>query len=1724
MIPTQADVQLTEVDYDPFATPELARAVPTTDAQREVWLADQLGEQASLAFNESISLEIAGALRVQEFQDSLLALTDRHESLRSTFSSDGMNMLIAPRGALQAEIVDLCALTPAEREQAVAAQRAAAVTHPFNLVDGPLVRATLLRLAPDRHEFVLSAHHIVCDGWSFAVIARDLMRIYASLSDGSGTSALPQADSFGDYALGEHDPAFVAQVGADEHYWVSLFDRGVPTLDLPTDRPRGSVRGFSSHREDLRIEPALVDAARKLGAASGASLFATLFGLFGALMSRLGADESGDVVVGVPSAGQAARDATQLVGHCVNLLPVRLAVDPGQPVEALLRRASGAVLDAYDHQACTFGRLLSKLAITRDASRLPLVSVQFNIDSPIDPADLAAPGLAVSLRSNPRAFENFELFVNATQIEGAVVLECQYNTELFDAETVRRWLQLYRALVERAVADPRRPVSELFGATHEDLERLAACNATVADYPADRRVEQLFAAQAARTPDAIAVVSGGQRVSYRELAQRADAVAAALAEQGLGAGNLVGMACGRNVHMLASMLGILQTGAAYVPLDPGFPAERLAHMCEDAELAWVVTDRSVSLPALGAARLLQADELAPRAFAAREAGDVEAPAYVIYTSGSTGKPKGVAVPHRAVSNFLASMAREPGLRADDRLVAVTTTSFDIAVLELFLPLTVGAQVILADRETVLDGQRLRALIEQHQATVLQATPSGWRVLIEAGWAGHAGFKALVGGEALGEDLAAQLVARTGETWNMYGPTETTVWSTCWRVPGQRQGIRIGTPIANTQIHVLDERLQTCSIGVPGEIYIGGDGVAIGYLHREALTAERFIADPSAPGQRIYRTGDRGRWRNDGTLEHMGRLDFQVKVRGYRIELGEIESCLARHPGVEQAVVVLREDDPGDLRLVGYAVPRAGEIEVAEVREFLRRSLPDYMVPSHIVALPTIPLLPNGKIHRKALPKPNVDAAPRAKAAAPTTPTEAAVLETMERVLNLRGLGIDDDFFALGGHSLLASRLTATLNKTFTLSLPLRTVFESATARRLAHAIESGRGAAAPAAPALVRVADQTQAPLTVMQERIRFMEEMHPGRVVYNTPSAHRLTGPLDRPALEQALRSMVQRQPALRSCVVKGPDGALLKVLADVPLDLPFADLSALPRADRDADLMRRLQAIIDQPMALDRAPLFRVALFRMDETEHVLLFMVHHIVWDGWSFDLFYREMSAAYAAALRGEASALPLPAVSYVDFAHWHKAWMASDACRAQVGFWRERYAAIESPKALPTDRPRGPGMTGVGAVEWVHVDKELTERLRGVAQAGGTTLNMLILGVYAAMMSEAVQGRSIVVGVPVRGRGQLETESVMGFFNNLLPLHFDVHASTPLSAWFAKVKRDLLDAFAHQDVPFERLASEPELARHAGKAGLYQTLFSFQDARERERHWGPLSHSSVLVMQKGATEDFSLWLMEVPAGLEGGFNFNADLFDAGTVRMFRDRLIGLLQRTARHPELPLGELLGLPGADRDAFMAWLNTRAEAVPTVASVSVRAAVLSAGQARLAGIWSELLGIPATDIHPADNFFDLGGSSLLAMRAIELTRARLQLSIEPRRYAVETLAQLAPADSGQVSGPVAEVARLWADLLGIDASSIRPEDNFFDLGGSSLLAMRFVDVAQRELALVVEPQRLVSSSLAQVAEAAVPVDQELAAAEAAAASAAQPQGLLSRVLRRAGWPTRAR
>ncbi len=1656
---------LAAVDYNPFAQAMLARVVPVTEPQREVWLADKLGSEGSLAYNESVSLHLHGPLDEIALRAAVCELGERHESLRATISPSGDELCIAEDFVLDTIRHDFSSLDTDARDSAVRARLKSVVETPFDLERGPLLRAELLALAQDEHLLLLTAHHIVCDGWSFGVLVRDLASAYARHVGQPGEDQ-PDEDqapvSFSEYAWSQATVAQTPQFQEDEQYWLSRFSQSIPSLDLPVDRARPRWRTFTAAREDVMLDAQLVAGLRKLGARRGASLFASLFTGFTTLMRRLSGQS--DVVVGIAAAGQSVGGHEMLVGHCVNILPVRLDVDAGTGFAAVLDATSANLLDAFEHQQYTFGTLLQKLAIPRDPSRLPLVNVLFNLDQPLNDA-VRFPGLEIEFCANARSFENFELFVNAVPVNGGLRLECQYNRDLYDAATIRRWMGALDTLLRAAIAEPDRAWDQLDWLSAQERQAARALQPPPSDYNAGLLVQQRFAGHAATTPERIAIAFARLELSYADLDRRSNAIAHALRARNVARGALVGVCLEREPDLYAAVLGILKAGAAFVPLDPTYPKDRLNFMVGDAGLAAVVS-KAALLGTLDYARaqtlVLDADldssawnRVEPLAADERSA-TAESPAYVIYTSGSTGKPKGVVVPHRALVNLLCSMQVAPGLNADDRLVAVTTMSFDMSIPELFLPLAVGARVVVASRDDARDGLALRRLLETSGATIMQATPSGWRVLIDAGWrgdrSGGAGFKALAGGEGLPQDLATTLRDRCGELWNMYGPTETTVWSTCAHLRAPEQGVSIGTPMANTLVWVLDERGELCPIGVPGEIWIGGDGVTLGYLNRPELTAERFVADPFSdiPGARMYRTGDRGRWRNDGTLEHLGRLDFQVKVRGYRIELGEIEANLASHPDVARCVVIAREDRPGDVRLVGYVVAHSGRDPDEEaLREHLRAALPAYMVPQHMVRLSAIPLSPNGKVDRKALPTPGVDSQRTAERIAPRTELERAVAAVMEDVLALPGIGVDDDFFALGGHSLLAAQLTSRLNRELGVALSMRALFDAPTVARLAELLSSDAAIAAPASK-IVRRADQRRAPLSLMQERLHLLDQFNPGQLSYNTPSAHRLSGPLDVVLLDRAVRDLAQRQTVLRTTIGMEDDEPVQIIHDDIDTGLLQAiDLTQLPASTREAELAQRLRALVEVPFTdLSQAPLFVARLYKLDTDMHVLFFMPHHIIWDGWSFDLVYAQLSEIYAAHVGDRAPVLPELPVTYGDYSAWHREWVHGPEYARQLAFWRDRLGGhggerLNRARALPTDKPRRPGMSGHGSSQVVAIPKDLTVALRETGLRMDATLFVTLLTAYYALMSRVTGEGDLIVSTPVRGRNSAQVEDLMGYFTNLLPLCVQIDPAQPFADAVRAVKAVVLDSFACPDIRLEDLARELSLRSNGGGAMLYQSLFSFQDIRQRLTQWGPLQHERVEVFQPGATEDLGMWFIEDHGGLSGGLVYNAEIFHDETILLLRERYLKVLQGVVADPMQSIDTLTrfddGSPALiGTAAFVAGCatsaTTPAEPFSDNRAVATEPSAIEDTRVRyLVDLWSELLGAPAS---PGDNFFDLGGNSMLGVQMAERVARETGLRIKLVRLAAQDLGQIAAdlpcsfgreASSGLSTRLIGNVKRLF-------------------------------------------------------------------------------------------------
>ena len=817
--------------------------VPLTEAQREVWLATRMGDDASCAFNESISIRFEGPLDAARLHRAIQALVDRHDALRATFAPEGDVQRVAPHLAVEVPVTDLSSLPREERDRELAVMVEHEAESPFDLVNGPTVRFRLVMLERELHVLLLTAHHLVCDGWSTNVLLSELGPLYAS---GGDARALPAAAQYADYSRWEEETRRTAEGSATEAYWIGQYRQPPGFLELPTEGLRPSALTYAGATERRTVPRPLVDAVRKAGARQGCTLFATLLAAFDVLLHRLSGQD--DVVVGVPAAGQSSWGREDVVGHCVNFLPVRSFLPEGATVKDFLKATRTRVLEAYEHQNYTYGTLVRKLALPRDPSRLPLMEVQFNVEKL--GRDLALPGLNVSVDPNGKKHANSDIFLNVIEGPDGLVLDCDFKTELFSRDTIRRWIGHFETLLEGLAADPEARVDELPLLTAPERERvLRAWNDTAVDWPPPYTIHALIEKQAAATPDAPAVVAGSTTLTYRDLDVRAGRLAGFLASRGAGPGSLVGLCVERSADMIVALLGILKTGAAYVPLDPAFPKERLALILEDANPKLLVTQASLAdeLPEHSAAVvLLDAD--APLIDAVPEHA-TQVPvkpsdlAYVMFTSGSTGRPKGVAVSHGSVANLLRAIAREPGFSARDGILAVTTLSFDIAGVDVYLPLTVGGRVILATREDASDGSRLLALLGRSDATVLQATPATWRLLLMAGWSGGKPLKMICTGEALPRDLANELLAREPELWNMYGPTETTIWSSGARVDPGPGAISIGRPIANTQFYVVDARLNPVPVGVPGELVIGGAGVAEGYWGRPDLTRERFVPDP-----------------------------------------------------------------------------------------------------------------------------------------------------------------------------------------------------------------------------------------------------------------------------------------------------------------------------------------------------------------------------------------------------------------------------------------------------------------------------------------------------------------------------------------------------------------------------------------------------------------------------------------------------------------------------------------------------------------------------------------------------------------------------------------------------------------------------------------------------------------------------------------------------------------
>jgi amino acid adenylation domain-containing protein len=1049
---------------------------PLSPAQERLWFIEQLNSGVPV-YNESEAVRLVGKLNVEAMELALNAIVARHEILRSTIRVIGGQPVVVAHESwpLEFKRIDLGAMSASEREAEVERLLMDEPRRPYHLETSPGIRTTLVRLGPEEHVFILMMHHIICDWSSEGVLWRELSAFYRALLRGEPLNLPPLPVQHGDYAAWQKQQMVDGAFADDLTYWEASL-RGAPALlELPTDRPRPVALTYRGTRKRFRIGSTLAQAVRDCSRREKISLFTLFTAALDTLLYRYTGSE--DILVGLPLADRDRPELQSVIGFLLHVHALRTRLSGDMTFRELLARVQKGVLDLYSHRSPPFDQVVSRVRPERNASYTPLVQVLINWrDRDQQLSFIGMDGLEVESLLAETGTSKFDLTLTLTDDGDDISLEMEYNTDIFDDARIVRMVGHYQTLLKAVADDPDRRLAELPLLTDTEHQQLLIdWNQTAVDYPKDRCVHELVEEQAEHTPEAVAVVFESTQLTYRQLNDRANQLAHHLQKLGVGPDTLVGICLERSLEMVVGLLGILKAGGAYVPLDPGYPKGRLAFMVHDSRLPVLLTHQGLrdqlqvekpncQILCLDAdwGTIATSPTRNPISGVSRENL-----AYVIYTSGSTGRPKGVEIEHRALTNFLCSMAQEPGLSETDVLLAVTTVAFDIAGLELFLPLITGARIELVSRQTAQDGAALARTLSSSGATTMQATPATWRLLFESGWKGDPRLRVLCGGEAMDRDLAARLVSTCGSVWNMYGPTETTIWSSVARIESDE--VTIGRPVANTQMYVLDGNREPMPLGVAGELWIGGEGIARGYLGRPELTAEKFVQNPFGEG-RLYKTGDLARYRSDGAIELLGRIDSQVKIRGFRIELGEIETVLRQHPSVQESIVIAREDIPGDKRLVAYvvardhtpvderltrhAVSRNDVASPSELREFLQLKLPDYMVPAAFVPLEVLPLTPNGKVDRKALPSPDFEAvADDSKFVAPGTPTEIALARIWCEVLGLKRVGIHDNFFESGGHSLLALRIFSEIEKEFGDRPPLATLFQAPTVEKLATVLE-----------------------------------------------------------------------------------------------------------------------------------------------------------------------------------------------------------------------------------------------------------------------------------------------------------------------------------------------------------------------------------------------------------------------------------------------------------------------------------------------------------------------------------------------------------------------------------------------------------------------------------------------------------------------------------------------
>ncbi|WP_121809994.1 non-ribosomal peptide synthetase [Mucilaginibacter kameinonensis] len=1455
--------------------------IPLSYSQERLWFIDRL--EGSVQYHIPAVLKLTGEVNTAALENALRNVVERHEVLRTVIrehEGQGYQYIKENNWALKQSEIN-------ENKAELKAYISQEVNRPFDLSQDDMLRAELIATAKDEYILLLVLHHIAADGWSMPVLVTEFSQLYSSYNKNEPIQLKAPEIQYVDYAIWQREYLNAEKLQNKLSYWEEKL-AGTATLELPTDHLRPAVQSSRGSVYEFTIAKEQAEQLKQLSLEQGTTLYMTLLAIFKVLLYRYSAQE--DICVGTPVANRDREETAELIGFFVNTLALRTALNGEDTFNTLLSKVKQTTLEAYGHQEVPFEKVVETVVKERDLSRSPLFQVMFVLQNTGVIPTLELGDIKITGECTGDYSSKYDLSYNAEETKDGIRIVAEYNTDLYEAETIERMSGHYVKLIGEVTNAPATLINKLQLLSKAEEEQLQKFNETAAAYPKEENIVSLFEKQVQINPTATALVFEGETVSYQELNQQSNRIANYLIKQGIKAENLVAICIERGINMIAGILGVLKVGAAYVPVDMDYPKERISYILEDTQASIILSSSTGKANLNGInARIIELDSNEEIKAQSGEniniAIEPNQLAYVMYTSGSTGKPKGVMVEHQSIANYCNGFVNYFGITAADNVLQQSSVSFDTMCEEVYPALITGAKVVIV-KEGGKDVDAIKHLLATEKITILSATPTVIAYLNKEAANKNINTQSLryiiSGGELLQPGFVDHLYPKV-QVVNSYGPTEGTVCASYYTINDINKAALIGSPVSNTQIYIRNKEGELSPIGVPGEICIGGVQVARGYLNQPELTKEKFIADPYSEDKntKLYKTGDQGRWLSDGNIEYLGRIDDQVKIRGYRIELGEIEQVLLQNENVRQAVVLARADKQGTKRLTAYVVTEEAAYDKQELQNYLGERLPEYMVPRLWVRLDSLPLTPNGKTDKRALPE--AEASQEESYTAPETTPEKQLAKIWEELLGVEKIGTKDNFFELGGHSLLAMRVISQVRRELNKELKIRDLFVYPTIVDLAKQLEEENTTAE---GTIQRVNPRPEyIPLSYSQERLWFIDRLE-GSVQYHIPAVLKLTGEANVNALENALKTVVERHEVLRT-VIREYEGQGYQYIK--------ANSWALKQSEiNEAELKVYINEEVNRSFDLSEDDMLRAELIATAKDEYVLLLVLHHIAADGWSMPVLVTEFSQLYSSYNKNEPIKLKAPEIQYADYAIWQRGYLNAEKLQSKLSYWEEKLAGTATLE-LPTDHMRPAVQSSRGSVYEFTIAKEQAEQLKQLSLEQGATLYMTLLAIFKVLLYRYSGQEDICVGTPVANRDREETAELIGFFVNTLALRTSLNGENTFNTLLSQVKQTTLEAYGHQEVPFEKVVEAAVKERDLSRSTLFQVMFVLQNTGAIPTlELGDIKITGERAGDYSSKYDLSYNAEETKDGIRIVAEYNTDLYKAATIERMAGHYVQLIQ--------------------------------------------------------------------------------------------------------------------------------------------------------------------------------------------------------------------------------------